>query len=592
MMDTLNTLLTPTWGAETWIQEGWNELKSDEKADITQRMDGLFANGLPFELKHDKTLYIYAFSLLAQLEVLAIQVPLKFEACMPTSEFKARMRAQLVDEVFHGMVFTRILYELITPYGQPPAYNKEFEVLCDFIRHEDSPQVAVVLLNLIAEGWIEELFRAFCHADIAPTVFNLILEDEHRHVCEADLYRSIGVPASEILEPKVAFLEEQLLVKIFFQYPYMISINTLLGYDVTQAFGYKLHEKHTEQLQKLNLKPGKLWAFWGSSMMPLSELMKEHTDNCHQLEMSAARKFFMTQWGKPSDPTMVGEFDLDISRYGFFSKKHPSEMLTLLMLQAISQGVSEKPEYRRFLSHGHLYQSDKAYVAVIVKLPSCDEHLGGIVFENCHLWSAKHLSIRLRQALEGMVYCYKRRVALEAEHPHLARMMNQALQEMENGAYPYPIPGNSIVSVSNIGHTGFKRGKSPLRINEAIKFTLFEVERKPVWNDEMQSFEPQDSLPVSISADHRILDGNSTFPKHLPIYFNHVLDRISSDTPGDAPAAFNIKEVNDLLEMIIDAQLELGYKLLVMLQTLWFDPIKLEDWVNVTSKLVESAVEA
>jgi len=590
-MDTLNALLTPTWGAETWILEGWNELTLDEQSDVTKRMDGLFTDGLPFELKYDKTLYIYAFSLLAQLEVLAIQVPLKFEACMPTSEFKARMRAQLVDEVFHGMVFTRILYELITPYSHPPAYNTEFEVLCDFIRNEDSPQVGVVLLNLIAEGWIEELFRAFCHADIAPTVFKLILDDEHRHVCEADLYRSIGVPASEILEPKVAFLEEQMLVKIFFQYPYVISINTLLGYDVAQAFGYKLHEKHTEQLQKLDLKPGKLWTFWGGSMMPLFDQMKKHIDKNHRIEMSAARKFCMTQWDKPSDPTMVGEFDLDISRYEFFSKKHPSEMLTVLMLQAISQSASERAEGRRFLSHGHLYQSDTSYVAVVVKLPSCDDHLGAIVFENCHLWSAKHVSQRLRQTLERMVYCYKRRIALEAEHPHLAHMMSQTLQDMDHGIYPYPIPGNSIVSVSNMGHTGFKRGKSPLRINEAIKFTLFEVERKPVWNDETQSFKPQDSLPVSVSVDHRIIDGKTTLPKTLPRCFNQVLDRMASDAPGDVPTAFDAKKGTKLLEMIIDTQLEVGYKLLVMLQTLWFDPVKLEDGVNVTVKHEECAVE-
>lgn len=590
-MDSLSALLKPTWGAETWILEGWHELTLDEKADVTERMDALFTNGLPFELKYDNILYIYAFSLLAQLEVLAIQVPLKFEACMPTSEFKVRMRAQLVDEVFHGMVFTRILYELITPYSHPPAYNTEFEVLCNFIRNEDSPQVAVVLLNLIAEGWIEELFRAFCHAGIAPTVFKTILEDEHRHVCEADLYRSIGVPASEILEPKVAFLEEQLLVKIFFQYPYMLSINTLLGYDTAQALGYKLYEKHTEQLQKLGLKPGKLWAFWGNSVMPLSERMREHVDKNRQIDMSASRKFFMTQWGKPTDPTMVGEFDLDISKYEFFSRKYSADMLTILMLQAISQGVSEKPEGRRFLSHGHLYQSDTVYVAVVVKLSSCDAHLGAVVFENCHTWSAKHLARRLRQIIKSITYCYKRRVALEVAHPHLAQMMHPILQDIEHGVYPYPMPGNAIVSVSNIGHTGFKRGKSPLRMNEALKFTLFEVERKPVWNNETQSFEPQDSLPISVSADHRIIDGNSTFPKILPRCFDQVLERMLSDIPMDTPAAFDLDEGKELLEEIIDAQLEVGYKLLVMLQTLWFDPIKIGDWVNVATKHVEEAAE-
>ena len=66
-MDELSGLLRPSWGAEKWILEGWDTLTVDEKKLIKSRMDDLFKDGLPFELKSDKLFYIYTFSLLAQL---------------------------------------------------------------------------------------------------------------------------------------------------------------------------------------------------------------------------------------------------------------------------------------------------------------------------------------------------------------------------------------------------------------------------------------------------------------------------------------------------------------------------------------------
>jgi hypothetical protein len=186
-------LLRPSWGAEKWILEGWNKITSDEKQVIKDRMDELFRDGLPFELKSDKLFYIYTFSLLAQLEVLAIQVPLKFESKMSTVEYRERLRQQLLDEIFHGLVFTKIVYMLCSPYAAPPQYSPNIEVLCNFIRNEDCPKVAIMLLNLIGEGWIEEIFYSLHRFDIAPKVFSKIIEDEHRHVCEADLYRDIGI---------------------------------------------------------------------------------------------------------------------------------------------------------------------------------------------------------------------------------------------------------------------------------------------------------------------------------------------------------------------------------------------------------------
>lgn len=60
-MDDFNELLRPRWGSEQWILEGWEQINSEDKHLIKKRMDELFKDGLPFEIKHDKLLYIDAF---------------------------------------------------------------------------------------------------------------------------------------------------------------------------------------------------------------------------------------------------------------------------------------------------------------------------------------------------------------------------------------------------------------------------------------------------------------------------------------------------------------------------------------------------
>ncbi|KTD07186.1 hypothetical protein A8135_02055 [Legionella jamestowniensis] len=576
-MDDLNDLLRPTWGSEQWILEGWNQITAEEKALIKRRIDKLFKNGLPFELKHDKILYIYAFSMLAQLEVLAIQVPLKFEAKMSLAEHRQRMRTQLLDEIFHGIVFTKIVYLLCAPHALPPAYNDEIEILCNFIRNEDCPKIAVVLLNLIGEGWIEEIFKSLYKADIAPEVFSTILEDEHRHVCEADLYKDIGLPDMALVRRKLEFLEKQLITNIFLQYKYMFSISTLLGVEGVLEFLRNLHDKHLEQLAKINIEPSEDWVFLMKMWEEIFPKIQNYTQNCYEVEMTPIRKVFMTQWENPSDPTMVGEFSINVSCLDFFNKKFPPETLTTLMLQTISKGLDKNVSWRSFLSHGKMYQSKEAYVGLIVRLPDCDDHMGTIVFENCHTMTNQQLSLNIRKILQMMVYCFKKREELEKEHPFLKNTIDKALYDYRNGFYAYPTPGNAVVSLSNIGFYGYTGTKSPLRNNEAMKYTILEIERKPVWNKEAQIFEPQDMLPVSISADHRIFDGNSPVPRLVQQYFNEMFAKMLEERSiaPQSPRSPDKKFIK-ICEQLIANNLELGYKSLLILQTYWMDPFAFE----------------
>ncbi|HBI21298.1 MAG TPA: hypothetical protein DDY37_01700 [Legionella sp.] len=589
-MDELNKLLVSPWGAEKWIFEGWNKITSSEKALITGRMDDLFKDGLPFELKHDKLFYIYTFSLLAQLEVLAIQVPLKFEKKMSSPRFRQRMRMQLLDEIFHGLVFTKIVYLLCAPHAQPPVYNEQVEELCDFIRKEDCPKVGVVLLNLIGEGWIEEIFNSLYQQQIAPNVFSIIINDEHRHVGEADLYRDIGLPDMAVVRSKLDYLETQ-LASIFSQYKYASSVSTLLGIQGTIDFMQALDKKHREQLNKINLVPGKMWQSFLDISHEIFPRIHQYAQHIHQIEMTPGKQLFMTQWDNPNDPTMVGEFDVNVSCLDFFNKKYASQTLTTLMLQAISQGLADDDSFRCFLSHKMLYRSTEAYVAVVVKLPECGHHIGNIVFENCHKMPVLALATRIRNAIKMMTFCYKKREQLEKMHPHLKLIITDMLYDFNFGTYAYPMPGSSMVTLSNIGSSGYTRAKSPLRSNESMKFTLLEVQRKQVWNKATQSFELQDILPVSISADHRIFDGNMPGPKLVRSLFQQKFQQMienkvepavkvqeNNAALSDGNELEQILAYNSALDKILPYHLEAGYKALVMLQSMWIDFIGIEDF--------------
>ena len=129
------------------------------------------------------------------------------------------------------------------------------------------------------------------------------------------------------------------------------------------------------------------------------------------------------------------------------------------------------------------------------------------------------------------------------------------------------------MSLSNIGFCGFSGAKSPLFPNEALKFTLLEIERKPVWNKQTQAFEPQDMLPVSVSADHRVFDGNVPVPKLIASCFETMLAAMQADV-ATSKASTEANQLNDLIAILdgfVDGNVEIAYKALLVLQTYWMD---------------------
>ena len=575
-MNELNDLLRPVWGAQKWIAEAWNQITDDEKKTIQRRTDDLFKNGLPFELKHDKRVYLSIFSLLAQLEVLAIQIPLKFESQMPTLEFQQRMHVQLLDEIFHGIIFTKIVYLLSDPYSFPPAYNENVEKFCDFIRSETCSKIAIVLLNLIAEGWVEELFKCLKEHNIAPQVLDMILEDEKRHVSEADLYREIGLPSIESVTPKLEHIEDLFLTTLSLRYNMGMSLITALGVQGMHEFLTQLDCKYKHQLKKIHLKPSEKWTSHIEMAGKMLENCEKKWVEAPEVDITSHRKMLMTQWRDPADPTMIGQFNMDVTCLDFFNKKYPSEMLTILMLQTISQMFVSYPEYQLFLKENKLYQRQGTFVGLVVKLPECEDHLGLIFFQDCHLIPVNSLSIKIKQAIAMMSYCYQRVKQLEQDYPHLTLIQDDILNEMSNPFYPPIRPSPIGVSLSNIGASGYVQAKSPLLPNEAVKFTLMTVERRPVWNNLNNAFEARDILPVSVSVDHRVFDGNVPLPKIMDRLFQDTFQRMESLTETRPKTAPNEADMVLWIDRLLNDNLEFGYLTLRALHTMW------PDFINIT----------
>lgn len=571
-MDEMRALLNPVWGSEKWIAEGWAVLTSAEKETITTRLNVLFAEGLPFELEHEKILYVYAFSMLAQLEVLAIQIPLKFADKMISKENQQRMRAQLLDEIFHGLVFTKIVYLLCAPYNLPPAYNTAIEELCNFVREEECPKAAIMLLNLVAEGWIEEAFKCFMRQNIAPKVFSAILADEHRHVCEADLYQDVGLPAAEVMREKLLHFEDKLLHNFFLQHRYLVATTNLLGVAEATHFIQALHQKHQSQLQKINLRPGKKWQALMHLADNLLPLVKEYGDSQGEIPMTPMRQLLMSQWDNSSDATMFSQSNINISALDFFSKKFPPETLTTLMLQTMSCWLAEHEEYRVYIHGKKLFRSQDAYTGIIVQLPGCRDHIATIAFANCHQWHHGELATRIRDIIPMMVYCYKRREELESYYPHLKSLDPKKLYDFSEAVYGYPLPGNPVATLSNVGPWGYTVAKSPLFKNEVMKFVMLQVERRQVWNKKINEFEVQDHLPISISADHRLYDGNTPVPAMLNTHFQQMYTQmLNNQESSQKQRPFQASKFIKCAEALIQLSPDFGHHYLTALQSFWPD---------------------
>lgn len=565
-------VIRPKWSVEIWLNKFWSILTNQEKQTIVARMDNMFEHGLPFQLEQDKIVYIHLFSLLANLEIIGLHgliTPLK-ELTDPT--LTANLRLQIMDECFHAMVFSKIAYELSAPHAIPPTDNKEIDDFITLLINEPDIKTSLIWINMLGEGWVEEIFLAMKNKNIAPQVFKIIMEDESRHRDDLDLYRKVGLPDRENLIKNLKDFENELIRLTFSQKKYALTFASLLGADGLLSLIKNIDKKHNALLRKINAKPGKNWEFFMKNTPVLMQSLFHNNSQDNLVPQTSTRKILNAAWSNPNQPTQYGLFSINISPLMFFEKKYPKETVTCLFLQAISKALSDYPILKNYKAYHAIYNAKDSYVGLAVQLPDCTDQLSMIEFKNCHEMSLHELSQHIKNDIKILSYCHKKTLELQITYPHLTSLVDVICEPLNGKVYPELAMTRPVISMSNIGHFGYDLGCSPLLPDETVKLLLTKIDRKQVWNTEKHVFEIQDILPVGISVDHRVFDANIPVPKYLQIAFNEVLQTMLESMPSELDTFVpktSMKAFISFSEQLLAEELEFGFKYLFYAAQIW-----------------------
>lgn len=558
-------------GVHKWIKNGWQELSEAEKKNIEVRVDKLFENGLPINLEHEKIIYTSIFAMLTQFGILSINISLQLHNTLTDKHLSEMMRKQLIDKIFHTIVFTKIAYDLGSYFAFPNSYNDKIEKICAFIKHESEFSGTIQLLNLISEGWIEEVFILFSKKDFAPKIFKEILKDQQRHVAEAKQYQFASNEKIKCHLERLELIENELVSEVFFQRKNLVALINIIGAPSCIRLAARIYKKHQKQLKKIGLAPTKQWNNLKEIIPVLIQQASYDHSKDTRISETLTRKVLMNAWEIPKDPTMFSSFSLDVTKLDIFNGKYPSHTITGLMLQTMSKLRADYPELRNYISNNKLFNAKNNHVHLVVQLPTNGNHLANIKFKDCHTLSLHDLSEKVINTIEIMSYCKYKADELAKAHPELDTNFYDYYLRHDNDIFSDLYPPHPVSSLSNVGIFGYESAYSPLLPFETQKFTICEVDKKQVWDRKTSSFVIRDLLPVGVSVDHRVFDGNMSLKKMTQIAFDDMLSKLEGDEikieKKKKPRKFD--EFINFAEEIIQHNRVFAFRFLKLSSQLW-----------------------
>lgn len=489
MSTTIDHLIRPHWAPLRNIERGWAALTPEEQTSVTERLDEVLA-GASWSPLHHKDALAHFFTFLAQVETIAIEVPLRF---LPEADaaVKPALRRQLVDEVFHSVLFARISHELHLPQPQPPPPLASAEALLARIRREPDLSICATLLNLVSEGWIEELFDHAKRWGIADHVFTAVLCDESRHVDEAEMY-AIAADHARI-EAVLADFEDG-LIEVLSEPALVLSIYDLAGYDGYRTLVAGLLAKHKQQLAAHDLQPSPRWRELDCIMDRLLELHHHHHERIAEtapvrVKDTAWRRVSRKIWTEPQNPTMRGGFDVPVGHI-------PKKLLTPVLIAAIGRAWATEAgrPLNRVIARDGIWQLQHVNVGVRVLV---GDELATVVITNADQRSVADVS---RMLVKG----HKTLTELRAKQENVARRVDD--ESPAGLAQLLPAAFRPSVTISNVGKFGLTTGSGALSpYSPTTDIIIGERRRLPLWR--LFAYFPAWHVHLGCLLDHRVVDG-------------------------------------------------------------------------------------
>lgn len=497
--DPLEAYLDRSWPPMRHIAAGANRLDEAGRERVARRVAGLVSAFKPPAEKRAPLRRLFSF--LSQVEVIAIEVPL---AALPSAsdEMRPLFERQLEDEVFHSLVFA----ELARSLGGLDAPVPEAERLLDQIRTQADPKTTAVLLNAIAEGWIENLFEHAATWGVADEVFGVVLADEARHVEEAMLHAD-GVDATHV-EGAVRRFEEDLFRLA--QHPrVLLPVLASAGERAFQELSLSFVNVHKRALQTVGLEPDPAFsqleqlgdAGDASAEADAAEAGPFLRDALRPTRIepeSQWRRTALEIWDAPRNPVMLGWFDVRVDHI-------PHRLLTAMMVAAVGKVWAEYPRMNRYTWAGELWEPAQVNVGVRVALGDSGEALSTIVVPSADERSVDDIRRIIDAGLARM-----NEFGEEAERivpdPE-AEALSTVLRDGELMAMVPPETVTCPVTVSNVGRAGLQGGfgAMPGALGQSVEFAMGRIDKRPHWNG--WRYKPADTVTIGAGADHRVVDG-------------------------------------------------------------------------------------
>lgn len=475
-------LVVPSWPPLRHVERGWAELTPAEQEEVARRVEDVMAKYRPPSEGKDAHLHLFAF--LAQVETIAIEIPLRF---LPgaSDAHRALLRRQLVDEVFHSTLFCRLAYLLALPQSQPPPPLASAERLLDKIRHQKDLAITATLLNLVAEGWIETLFRHALRWKVANPVFRAVLADEARHVDEASRYL-VALDTRKAQAAVEAF--ERGMLEVSAEPSVALAIRDLAGASGQDALGKALFKQHERHLRAVGLAPSPQWT---ALMAAVQQLPTTPMQEPKVVPDTHWRRIARQVWTTPRDPTMHGDVDIPIGHV-------PRRDLTPICIAALGRAWAKHPELNRVVARDKVWQLPMVNVGVRVLLD--DDELATVIVTEADKRSVRDIR---RILVDGVAQLNAARQGRRVAGP-------DAVADPNVAALAPAMSTMFAVAISNAGKWGVVSGAGSLSgwVSASTDFTFGVRRRLPVWR--AVAYVPAWHINAAAVQDHRVMDGRAS----------------------------------------------------------------------------------
>ena len=298
---------------------------------VIKRVARLVALG-PYHLRGLERLAArYWFSLLGDLETIAVYASEKGD-CVP---------GQYEDELVHRDAFYQIADGL---GGRLPASAPVAELIT-FLKTLDGV-MSISLMNVVAEKWLENIFRALERSGMCPELFASVGEDEKRHV-----YGALLLPKGDPEEAQALMVHLEILLREVARDPqFLLPLSFLVGEEQTARIGLGNVKAHRAACAHLGVESGQ----------PI-----------HEIEV-ACRASLMKSNGSPDrvelNPWEVSKFRMSLGEMQDSVEVHCDltdfSQIESEVVKACGTALALFPKLNRTIRGGMLFQPKEVIIGV------------------------------------------------------------------------------------------------------------------------------------------------------------------------------------------------------------------------------------